>query len=59
MATVVTERDKQTAKEIMIAYIQHGGTVGLFPKSQIPQDVEPFEKVWSRILKTVSADSVE
>jgi hypothetical protein len=57
MVKVATEKDKQIAKEIIIAYIQYGGAGTIF-KPGI-SDVEPFEKIWSRILKTVSAETVE
>ncbi len=55
MATTSYEINRQIAKEIMIAYIQHGGTtLTLFKKDAV--GAEQFEGVWNRILKTVSAD---
>jgi hypothetical protein len=55
------ERDRQIAKEIMVALIQAGGQAShpaLFSKEKhAPDRTEAFEAVWARILKTISENN--
>ena len=54
---MVTPEDKQSAKEIMVAYITHGGAEWLFDET--PLSGRNVEAAWSRIITAVSGDAAK